>query len=112
METNVVRNAKFVKVIGIITTTLFLSVSVFLILTGNLLASLFFLPFAALGIILILAYKKEKILLEKESLTICRLFGASPLPGCRCRQSSTICRKQASMCQLPLNRPASHNYPL
>ena len=75
METNVVRNAKFVKVIGVITTTLFLSVSVFLILTGNLLASLFFLPFAALGIILILAYKKEKILLEKESLTICRLFG-------------------------------------
>ena len=75
METNVVRNAKFVKVIGIITTVLFLSVSVFLILTGNLLASLFFLPFAALGIILILAYKKEKILLEKESLTICRLFG-------------------------------------
>ena len=74
METNVVRNAKFVKVIGIITTVLFLSVSVFLILTGNLLASLFFLPFAALGIILILAYKKEKILLEKESLTICRLF--------------------------------------
>ena len=46
METNVVRNAKFVKVIGIITTVLFLSVSVFLILTGNLLASLFFLPFA------------------------------------------------------------------
>lgn len=75
METNVVRNAKFVKVIGIITTTLFLSVSVFLILTGNLLASLFFLPFAALGIILILAYEKEKILLEKKSLTICRLFG-------------------------------------
>ena len=68
METNVVRNAKFVKVIGIITTTLFLSVSVFLILTGNLLASLFFLPFAALGIILILAYKKEKILLEKEKI--------------------------------------------
>ena len=31
METNVVRNAKFVKVIGIITTVLFLSVSVFLI---------------------------------------------------------------------------------
>lgn len=60
METNVVRNAKFVKVIGIITTVLFLSVSVFLILTGNLLASLFFLPFAALGIILILAYKKRK----------------------------------------------------
>ena len=75
METNVVRNAKFVKVIGIITTVLFLSVSIFLILTGNLLASLFFLPFAALGIILILAYEKEKILLEKESLTICRLFG-------------------------------------
>ena len=70
-----VRNAKFVKVIGIITTVLFLSVSIFLILTGNLLASLFFLPFAALGIILILAYEKEKILLEKESLTICRLFG-------------------------------------
>ena len=75
METNVVRNAKFVKVIGIITTVFFLSVSIFLILTGNLLASLFFLPFAALGIILILAYEKEKILLEKESLTICRLFG-------------------------------------
>lgn len=75
METNVVRNAKFVKVIGIITTVFFLSVSIFLILTGNLLASFFFLPFTALGIILILAYEKEKILLEKEGLTICRLFG-------------------------------------
>ena len=67
METNVVRNAKFVKVIGIITTVLFLSVSVFLILTGNLLASLFFLPFAALGIILILAYKKEKICWKRKA---------------------------------------------
>lgn len=56
MENNVVRNAKFVKVTGIITTAVFLLVSILLILTGNLLASLFFLPFAALGMFLILAY--------------------------------------------------------
>lgn len=75
MENNVVRNAKFVKVTGIITTAVFLLVSILLILTGNLLASLFFLPFAALGMFLILAYEKEKILVEQDSLTIFRLFG-------------------------------------
>ena len=68
MEKKVIRSGIFVKVIGIITTAIFSLVSFFLAITGNIMASICFLPFAALGILLLLAYKKEMILVEEDRL--------------------------------------------
>ena len=49
MEKKVIRSGVFVKIIGIITTAIFSLVSLFLAITGNIMASICFLPFAALG---------------------------------------------------------------
>ena len=56
MEKKVIRSGVFVKIIGIITTAIFSLVSLFLAITGNIMASICFLPFVALGILLLLAY--------------------------------------------------------
>ena len=74
MEKKVIRSGIFVKVIGIITTAIFSLVSFFLAITGNIMASICFLPFAALGILLLLAYKKEMILVEEDRLIFFHLF--------------------------------------
>ena len=74
MEKKVIRSGIFVKVIGIITTAIFSLVSFFLAITGNIMASICLLPFAALGILLLLAYKKERILVEEDRLTFFHLF--------------------------------------
>ena len=74
MEKKVIRSGIFVKVIGIITTAIFSLVSLFLAITGNIMASICFLPFVALGILLLLAYKKERILVEEDRLIFFHLF--------------------------------------
>ena len=74
MEKKVIRSGVFVKIIGIITTAIFSLVSLFLAITGNIMASICFLPFVALGILLLLAYKKERILVEEDRLTFFHLF--------------------------------------
>ena len=45
MEKKVIRSGVFVKVIGIITTAIFSLVSLFLAITGNIMASICFFPF-------------------------------------------------------------------
>ena len=74
MEKKVIRSGIFVKVIGIITTAIFSLVSFFLAITGNIMASICLLPFAALGILLLLAYKKRKDPRGEDRLTFFHLF--------------------------------------
>lgn len=77
MEKNVIKNAKFVKIIGIITTISFLILSIFFGITAGMIASICFLPFVALGLILIIGYEREKIIVEENSLTFCYILKKS-----------------------------------
>ena len=77
MEKNVIKNAKFVKTIGIITTISFLILSIFFGITAGMIASICFLPFVALGLILIIGYEREKIIVEENSLTFCYILKKS-----------------------------------
>jgi len=68
MDKNIIRSSKIVKIIGIIDTIIFSLIALFLILAGNFLASVFFIPFVVLGIVLILAHEKQIIVIEKDEL--------------------------------------------
>lgn len=74
MEKNIIRNGKFVEVIGIITTVVSLFVSILLVITKNFAALFCFLPFIGLGMVIILAYKREIIIVEDNKLTFYYLF--------------------------------------
>lgn len=71
MERKIIRNKKYVKIIGIITTVGFSMMSIFFGIVAGMIASICFLPFVALGIILLIGYEREKIIIEKDTLTFC-----------------------------------------
>ena len=74
MEKKVIRSGVFVKIIGIITTAIFSLVSLFLAITGNIMASICFLPFVALGSCSFWPIKKKGSLWKRNRLTFFHLF--------------------------------------
>lgn len=69
MEDKVIRLSKFTKVLGIITVVIFMIPTGFLLFTGNIIAALCFFPFVLLGAVLLLAYRKQVIILNDQELT-------------------------------------------
>lgn len=69
MEDKVIRLSKFTKVLGIITVVIFMIPMTFLLFTGNIIAALCFFPFVLLGAALLLAYRKQIIILDDQELT-------------------------------------------
>lgn len=69
MERKIIRNNKYVKIIGIITTVGFSMMSIFFGIVAGMIASICFLPFVALGVILLIGYEREKIIIEEDTLT-------------------------------------------
>lgn len=65
---NVIRLSKFVKNLGIVTTVLFLIIVLVTFVTGNMGVSICFMPFVFLGIALILAYKKQIIVVNEDEI--------------------------------------------
>lgn len=65
---NIIRLSKFTKNLGIVTTVLFSLIVLITFITGNIGASICFVPFVILGIALILAYKKRIIVVNGEEL--------------------------------------------
>lgn len=59
------------KIIGIITTIAFSMMSIFFGIVAGMIASICFLPFVALGVILLIGYEREKIIIEEDTLTFC-----------------------------------------
>lgn len=74
MDKNIVRNPKFVKIVGIFITVLALLASLYLVVTKHILASVLSLLFAVLGIVMILAYIREIILVKDDKLIFFHLF--------------------------------------
>lgn len=74
MENKVIRNKRYVRTLGIVTIVLFLAVSIFFGITEGVGAGLCFLPFVVLGLILLLAYGREKIIIGGDTLTSYYLF--------------------------------------
>ena len=71
MERKIIRNKKYVKIIGIITTVVFSMISILFGIVSGTIASICFLPFVALGVILLIGYEREKIIIEEDILTFC-----------------------------------------
>ena len=69
MDKNSIRISKIVKIIGMIDIMIFSLTALFFSLTDNSLAAIFFIPFIALGIVLLLAYKRQRIIIEDDKLT-------------------------------------------
>lgn len=65
---NVIRLSKFVKNLGIVTTVLFLIIVLVTFVTGNMGGAICFMPFVFLGIALILAYKKQIIVVNEDEI--------------------------------------------
>lgn len=65
---NVIRLSKFVKNLGIVTTVLFLIIILVTFVTGNMGVAICFMPFVFLGIALILAYKKQIIVVNEDEI--------------------------------------------
>lgn len=74
MDEKIIKSKKIVKIIGIADIVFFSLMAIFLILADNFVASLFFVPFIMLGIVLIVAYKKQRIILEEDQLTLCHII--------------------------------------
>lgn len=69
MDKKNIRTSKAVKIIGVIDTVIFSLVVLILIMTGNIFGAVCFMPFVVLGILLILAYKRQRIIIEEDKLT-------------------------------------------
>lgn len=69
MDKKIIRTSKAVKIIGVIDTFIFSLVVLILIMTGNIFGAVCFMPFVVLGILLILAYKRQRIIIEEDKLT-------------------------------------------
>lgn len=65
---NVIRLSKLTKMIGVITAALFSLIVLAMLITGNIGAAICFMPFVILGAALILAYKKQIIIVNEEEL--------------------------------------------
>lgn len=71
---NIIRLSKLVKITGLISIILFSSVMIGLFITGNTGAAFCFLPFVLLGVALLLAYKKQTIVVNDNELVFNYLF--------------------------------------
>lgn len=69
MDKKIIKTSKVVKIIGVIDTVIFSLVVLILIMTGNIFGAVCFMPFVVLGILLILAYKRQRIIIEEDKLT-------------------------------------------
>ena len=69
MENEVIRLSKFTKVLGIVTVVIFMIPTTFLLFTGNMVGALCFFPFVLLGVALLLAYRKQIIILGDREIT-------------------------------------------
>ena len=65
---NVIRLSKLTKILGIITAGLFSLIVLAMLITGNIGVAICFSPFVVLGVALILAYKKQTIIINKDGL--------------------------------------------
>lgn len=65
---NVIRLSKLTKILGIITAGLFSLIVLAMLITGNIGAAICFAPFVVLGVALILAYKKQTIIVNEDEL--------------------------------------------
>ena len=65
---NIIRLSKLVKNLGIVTMVLFLIIVLVTFVTGNMGAAICFMPFVFLGIALILAYKKQIIVVNEDEI--------------------------------------------
>ncbi len=74
MDEKIIKSKKIVKIIGIIDVIVFSLMAILLILMDNFFASLFFVPFIVLGVVLIVAYKRQRIILEEDQLILCHLI--------------------------------------
>ncbi len=68
MDEHVIRLSKVAKIIGIIDIAVFLVCTVLSFFAGSLLASIIFAAFVLLGVILILAYKKQMIIVKEDEI--------------------------------------------
>lgn len=71
---NVIRLSKLTKIIGVVTTALFSLIVLAMLLTGNVGAAICFMPFVILGVALILAYKKQIIVVNEDGLVFSYLI--------------------------------------
>ena len=71
---NVIRLSKFTKIIGVVTTTIFSLIVLGMFITGNIGAAVCFMPFVVLGVALILAYKKQIIIVKEDELVFSYLI--------------------------------------
>ncbi len=69
MEKQVIGCPKFVKILGMITTLVFGLIFLATLISGYYIASICFLPFVFLGGALLLASKKQTIVIDKNTLT-------------------------------------------
>lgn len=69
MEKQVIGCSKFVKILGMITTVVFGLICLVTLISGYYIAALCFLPFVFLGGALLLACKKQTIVIDKNTLT-------------------------------------------
>ena len=69
MEKQVIGCSKFVKILGVITTMVFGLLCLVTLISGYYIAALCFLPFVFLGGTLLLACKKQTIVINKNTLT-------------------------------------------
>ena len=65
---NIIRLSKLVKNLGIVTMVLFLIIVLVTFVTGNMGAAICFMPFVFLGIALIMAYKKQIIVVNEDEI--------------------------------------------
>lgn len=68
MDEHVIRLSKVTKIIGIIDIIVFLVCTLYAFLEGSLFASIVFLAFVLLGVYLILAYKKQVIIIKEDEI--------------------------------------------
>ena len=69
MEKQIIGWSKFVKILGMITTVVFGLLCLVILILGYYIAALCFLPFVFLGGALLLACKKQTIVIDKNTLT-------------------------------------------
>jgi len=69
MEKQIIGCSKFVKILGMITTVVFGLLCLVILILGYYIAALCFLPFVFLGGALLLACKKQTIVIDKNTLT-------------------------------------------
>lgn len=74
MEKQVIGCSKFVKILGMITTAVFGLLSAVTFISGYYIAAFCFLPFVFLGGALLLACKKQTIVIDKNTLIFNYVF--------------------------------------